>query len=124
MGVHLIPESAYKEAAWRGDDFLKRLTEATNAFSDHAPPLARALRDLAELAGFILNAARNKAPDVRARTFAVAIRRDYTLLTGALAWRGDGLLAYLHEARSTARLPEMSSEKLLRNLSDLDNEIT
>jgi hypothetical protein len=120
--VRLHRKSLHTNSMWRGAELHDAYVCNSNDFSRHARPLERTLTIFLK----ILPAARegliNNPPWIFERTFAEKVQQDFQVLTGtARPSRGTGFREYWAAARASAGLPEMSGERLLKKLRELED---
>ena len=123
--VQLNPQSLHSSAMFRADDLLDRYVRAWNELCDQAEPLepfVKAMDEILKIAREARKGISNNPPQIFERSFAEATWHTFADLTGAASpvW-GPVFREYLTAAWDSAGLsPELSGEKLLRNLRKLD----
>jgi hypothetical protein len=119
-GARLRPTALHHVAMWRGDESWGQYIRAWNTYCEHVNPLAQAIMQLKKAADAARTGLTNTPPHYFDRAFAEALQITFNGLIDAAEPWGSKYAAFLNAARSSARLPEKSCERLLKTFREID----
>jgi hypothetical protein len=122
--LRLNPYFRHQEILWAGDALFERWNRHWHAFRDDCEPFANNLSELCEIALIARRNAVNNPPDEHTRTFARIIQQNFNTLTeSSQSWQTAQFADYHCGARTSAGLPEISGDRLLKKLHKLDGRL-